>query len=225
MPVSIRVRWLTLLTSTALLASCGTVQQTENVGPNQATALAAIRAAYVKAGEQKSYRAQMTMVDAGGKTSHATIEYAAPASAHMVLKADGQAGTLEHILHNGSLYIKSEKQWVRSPISTDTMLEQIRKDPRTIEDFMKTLSGAQTVGAEPVGGKSATAYRYYQAGKIAGGLGRTKGWVKMWVGGNGLPLKLESDAETTVLFIGGHGKSTIVYSDYGAPIRISAPPI
>jgi hypothetical protein len=103
-------------------------------------------------------------------------------------------------------------------------LEQIRKDPRTIEDFMKTVSGAQSVGSEPVNGNSATAYRYYQAGNIAGGLGSTKGWVKLWVGGNGLPLKLDSDAETRVLFIGGHGKSTIFYSDYGATIRISAPP-
>jgi len=220
-----RTQWITLLISTTLLTSCGTVQQTENVGPNNTTALAAVRAAYVKAGEQKSYRAQMTMTDSDGKITHATIEYAAPSSAHMVMKAEGKTETLEHILYNGSLYIKSDKQWVRSPISTDTMLEQIRKDPRTLEDFMKTLSGAQTVGSELVNGKSATAYRYYQAGNIAGGLGSTKGWVKLWVGSNGLPLKLDSDAETKVLFIGGHGKSTILYTDYGAAIHISAPPI
>ena len=221
--MSNRTRWITLLISSTLLASCGTVQQTENVGPNNTTALAAVRAAYVKSGEQKSYRAQMTMTDSDGKVTHATIEYAAPSSAHMVMKVDGKPETLEHILYNGSLYIKGGKQWVRSPIDTDTMLEQIRKDPRSIEDFMKTLSGAQTVGSEPVGGKPATAYRYYQAGSIAAGLGSTKGWVKLWVGSNGLPLKLESDAETKVLFIGGRGKSTILYTDYGAAIRISAP--
>ena len=90
---------------------------------------------------------------------------------------------------------------------------------------MRTVSGAQAVGADPVNGKPATAYRYYQAGSIAGGMGRTKGWVQLWVGSNGLPLKLESDSETKVLFIGGHGKSTILYSDYGAPIHISAPPV
>ena len=56
-------------------------------------------------------------------------------------------------------------------------------------------------------------------------MGSTKGWVKLWVGGNGLPLKLESDSETKVLFVGGHGRTTIFYSDYGAPIRISAPPV
>ena len=38
------------------------------------------------------------------------------------------------------------------------------KDPRTLEDFMRTVSGAQAVGAEPVNGKHATASRYYQAG-------------------------------------------------------------
>jgi outer membrane lipoprotein-sorting protein len=220
-----RMKWLALLISTSLLAACGTVQQTENVGANNTTALAAVRAAYVKAGAQKSYRAQMTMTDSDGKVTHATIEYAAPSSAHMVLKTEGKTETLEHILYNGSLYIKGDKQWVRSPIYTDTMLEQIRKDPRTLEDFMKTLSGAQIVGSEPVNGKSATAYRYYQAGKIGGGLGSTKGWVKLWVDSNGLPLKLESDSETKVLFIGGRGKSTIFYTDYGAAVHISAPPI
>ena len=56
-------------------------------------------------------------------------------------------------------------------------------------------------------------------------MGSTKGWVRLWVGRNGLPLKLESDSETKVLFIGGHGKSTILYTDYGAPIRIVAPPV
>jgi hypothetical protein len=220
-----RMRWIGLLATACFLSSCGTVQQTEVVGPNNPTALAAIRAAYVKAGEQKSCRAQMTMTDSGGAITHATIEYAAPSSAHMVLKTDGKPEVLEHILYNGSLYIKGDKQWVRSPIYTDTLLEQIRRDPKTIEDFIKTVSGAQSVGSEPVNGNSATAYRYYQAGNIAGGLGSTKGWVKLWVGGNGLPLKLESDAETRVLFIGGRGKSTIFYSDYGATIRISAPPI
>ena len=129
------------------------------------------------------------------------------------------------MLFRSALYIKGDKQWVRSPIATDTLLEQIRKDPRTIEDFVKTLSGAQVVGADPVSGKPAVAYRYYQAGSIAGGMGSTRGWVKLWVGSNGLPLKLESDSETKVLFVGGHGKSTIFYSDYGAPIRISAPPV
>lgn len=220
-----RAQWITTLIAGVLLTACGTVQQTENVGPNSAPALTAIRAAYLKAGEQKSYRANLTMTDGDGKVTNATIEYVAPSSAHMVMRAEGKAQTLEHILHNGSLYIKGEKQWVRSPISSDAILEHVRRDPRTLEDFMKTISGAQVAGSDVVGGKSATAYRYYQAGSIAGGLGSTKGWVKMWVGGNGLPLKLESDAETKVMFIGGRGKSVILYTDYGAAIRISAPPL
>jgi outer membrane lipoprotein-sorting protein len=219
-----RAQWIALVISATLLTACGTVQQTENVGPNSASALAAIKAAYIKAGEQKSYRAHMTMTDSDGKVTNATIEYAAPSSAHMVMKTEGKPQTLEHILYDGSLYIKADKQWVRSPISSNSIIEQVRKDPKTLEDFMKTISGAQAAGSESVGGKSASVYRYYQAGRIAG-IGSTKGWVKMWVGSNGLPLKLESDAETKVLFIGGHGKSTILYTDYGAPIRISAPPV
>lgn len=220
-----RAQWIALVISATLLTACGTVQQTENVGPSSANALAAIKSAYIKAGEQKSYRAHMTMTDSDGRVTNATIEYAAPSSAHMVMKTDGKTQTMEHILYDGSLYIKGDKQWVRSPISTNSILEQVRKDPKTLEDFMKTVSGAQLAGSESVGGKSASVYRYYQAGKIAGGLASTKGWVKMWIGSNGLPLKLESDAETTVMFISGHGKSTILYTDYGAAIRISAPPV
>ncbi len=220
-----RLRRLALLAAATMLAACGTVQQTERIGPNDPAALAAVRGAYVKAAEQKSYRAQMTTTDDKGRVTQGTIEYAAPSSAHMVMHMDGQAQPVEHIFVNGSLYIKTDKQWVRSPIATDAILEQIRKDPRTIEDFMRTLSGAQVVGADPVNGRPATAYRYYQAGSIAGGMGSTKGWVKLWVGGNGLPVKVESDAETKVLFVGGHGRTTIFYSDYGATIRISAPPV
>jgi hypothetical protein len=220
-----RAQWIALVISAIALTACGTVQQTENVGPNNPTALAAIKAAYVKASEQKSCRAQLTLTDGDGKVTTGTIEYVAPSSAHSVMRVGGTAQPLEHILHNGALYIKNDKQWVRSPIATDTILEQVRKDPKTLAEFMMTISGAQVVGTESVNGKSATAYRYYQAGKIAGGLGSTKGWVKLWVGSNGLPLKLESDAETTVMFIGGRGKSTILYTDYGAPIRISAPPV
>ena len=220
-----RMRGLALLAATVFLVSCGTVQRTEQVGPNDPSALAAIRASYLKAGEQKSYRAQMTMTDAKGAVTHGTIEFAAPNNAHVVMTSDARPQPMEHILYNGTLYIKSDKQWVRSPVAADTMLEQIRKDPRTIEDFMKTISGAQAVGADPVNGKPATAYRFYQAGSIAGGMGSTKGWTKVWIGANGLPLKAESDAETKVLFVGGHGLTTIFYSDYGAPVRISAPPV
>ena len=220
-----RAFWITGVISVALLSACETVKQTENVGPNNATALAAIAAAYAKAGEQKSYRAQLTLTDSDGKVTSGTIDYVAPSNAHMVMKIDGKGQSLEHILYNGSLYIKAEKQWVRSPVATDRILEQVRKDPQTLPTFMKTISGAQTLGADSVNGKSATAYRYYQAGQIAGGLGSTKGWVKLWVGSNGLPLKLESDAETSVMFIGGRAKSTILYSDYGAAIRIAAPPV
>jgi hypothetical protein len=166
----------------------------------------------------------MTIIESDGKVTTGTIEYAAPSNAHMVMKTEGKDQALEYILYNGALYIKSEKQWVRSPVNSNAMLEQVRKDPKTLEEFMKTISGAQAAGSDSVGGKSASVYRYYQAGRVAG-IGSSKGWVKMWVGSNGLLLKLESDAETKIMFMGGRSKSTILYTDYGAPIRISAPPV
>ena len=53
-------RFYVLAGLAAILAGCAAVQPAETVGPNDPAALAAIRAAYVKAGEQKSFRARMT---------------------------------------------------------------------------------------------------------------------------------------------------------------------
>jgi hypothetical protein len=201
-----------------LLAACATVQQTENVGPNDPAALAAIRAAYVKAGEQRSFRARM-VTESDGKVHESAVEYAAPARMHMVMKTQN----MEHILVDGVHYMKADGKWTRLPISSASFLEQIRKDPEAIAAFERSVSGAQRVGPETVNGQPATAYRYYQAAKIAGGLGSSAGWVKIWIGANGLPLKAESDATGSILGIGSRGKTTIYYSDYGANVRIVAP--
>jgi hypothetical protein len=43
------------------------------------------------------------------------------------------------------------------------------------------------------------------------------------VGANGLPLKVESEGTGSALGFSSRSKTTILYEDYGAPIRISAP--
>ena len=129
---------------------------------------------------------------------------------------------MEQIVINGTHYMKADGRWTRLPISTGNLLEQLRKDPATIAAFERTVSGAQIVGAEAVGNKPAMAYRYYQAA-MGGGLASSAGWVKIWVGANGLPLKLESDAVGRVLGFSSQSKSTIFYGVYGASIRIVAP--
>jgi hypothetical protein len=43
------------------------------------------------------------------------------------------------------------------------------------------------------------------------------------VGGNGLPLKVESNATGRMLGMSSQSKTTILYEDYGAPVRIVAP--
>ena len=214
-------RSLTLWSLAALLAACATVQPTETIGPNDPAALAAIRAAYVKAGQQRSFRARMTS-ESSGKVHESTIEYASPASIHMRSKTDN----MEMIAIAGTQYIKgSDGKWARMPIATANLVEQFRKDPEAIAAFERTVSGAQVVGPDMVGSQRATAYRFHQAAKIAGGLASSTGWVKLWVGSNGLPLKAESDGTAQVLglFGGGKSKTTILYEDYGAPIRITAP--
>ena len=212
-------RLICLVLLPVALAACATaIQPTETIGPNNPAAMAAIRAAYVKAGEQKSFRARMTS-DSGGKISESTVEFAAPGSVHMMMKTQN----MEQIIVDGAHYMKSDGRWVRLPIMTGNMIEQFRKDPATLAAFERTISGAQVVGPEAVGGKPATAYRYYQAAGFGGGLASSAGWVKMWVGANGLPLKLESDATGRVLGFSSQSRTTILYDDYNVPVRITAP--
>ncbi len=213
------VRSVCVATLCILAAACASVQQTENIGPNDPAALAAIRAAYMKAGEQRSFRARMS-TESDGKLSEGTIQFAAPGSIHMVMKTQN----MEHIVIGGTHYMKSDGKWTRLPITTGNFMDQFRKDPATLAAFERTVSGAQVVGPEMVGNQRATAYRYYQAASVGGGLASSAGWVKVWVGTNGLPLKVESDATGRVLGFGGtKSKTTIFYDEYGAPVRIVAP--
>jgi hypothetical protein len=206
------------LAAAALVAACATVQPTETIGPNDPAALAAIRAAYVKAAEQKSFRARMTSVG-DGKVQESTMAFAAPASYQMVMKTQN----MEHIIIGGTHYMKADGKWQRLPIATGAMMENIRKSPEALAAFERTVSGAQVVGPEPVGSQRATAYRYYQAARMGGGLASSAGWVKIWIGANGLPLKVESDATGRMLGFSSQSKTTILYEDYGAPVRIVAP--
>ena len=216
--MQLAAKFLLVTAMSVLAAACATVQQTENVGPNDPSALAAIRAAYVKAAEQRSFRARM-LSESDGKLSESSIEYAAPGRLHMVMKTQN----LEQIVVDGAHYMKSDGKWSRLPFSSANLLEQFRKDPETLAAFERSVSGAQLVGPEAVAGQHATAYRYYQAAKVGGGLASSAGWVKVWIGTNGLPIKVESDATGRVLGFGSHSKTTIFYHDYGANVRISAP--
>ena len=201
-----------------LLAACGTVQPTETVGANNPVAIAGIRAAFLKAGQQKSFRARMVS-ESGGKISESTVEFAAPGSIRMVMKTEN----MEQIMINGAHYMKADGRWTRLPISAGNLIEQFRKDPAMMDAFERTISGAQIVGPEVANGKPATAYRYYQSASIGGGLASSTGWVKLWVGANGLPLKLESDAVGRVMGFGSQSKTTITYEDFGGTVRIVAP--
>ena len=212
------IRLAALGLSAALAAACATVQQTENVGPNDPAALAAIKSAWARAAEQRSFRARMTS-ESDGKVHESTMQFAAPASAHMVMKTQN----MEHIVIGGAHYMKADGKWTRLPIATGNMLEQFRKDPQAIAAFERSVSGARALGPENVGSQRATAYRYYQAASAAGGLASSAGWVKLWVGTNGLPLKVESEATGRMLGMSSKAKTTIIYEDYGAPVRIVAP--
>ena len=102
------------------------------------------------------------------------------------------------------------------------MLEQIRKDPQTLAAFARTVSGAQVVGPDPV--KQARHGLPLLPGRQLRRRPRASaGWVKLWVGADGLPIKLESDSSARVLGMGSQSRTTILYEGYGAPVRIVAP--
>ncbi|MEO7761168.1 MAG: hypothetical protein ABIS68_04550 [Casimicrobiaceae bacterium] len=213
-------KWLAMLALPAFIGACATapMQPAETIGPNNPAAMAGIRAAWTKAAEQKSFRARMTS-ESGGKISESTIEFSAPASVHMVMKTQN----MEQIVVDGAHYMRSDGRWARLPIATGGLIEQLRKDPATIAALERSISGASIVGPNAVAGKPATMYRYYQKASLGGGLASSSGWVTLWVGANGLPLKIESDGVGRVLGFSTQSKSTIVYDEYGVPVRIVAP--
>lgn len=198
----------------ALLAGCATAPPAETIGPNDPAALAGIRQAYVKLGEQRSWRLRMTTVS-DNKTTSSTASFVNPDRFHIV------SDLHEQIYVGGNAYMKADGKWQKLPLNFGNIIEQYRKDPSMIES---AIGGATVAGREMIDGKPMTVYRYHSTAKFAGGLVSGGAWNRMWVDASGLPRKVESEGRGQVLgFSGGTSLSTIVYYDFGASIRIVAP--
>ena len=139
--MTLAARFPALALAALLAAACATVQPTETVGPNDPAALAAIRAAYMKAAEQRSFRGRMTS-ESDGKVQESTLEYAAPGNVRMVMKTQN----MEHVVVGGAHYVKADGKWSKLPIATGNLVEQIRKDPEALAAFERTVSGARVAG-------------------------------------------------------------------------------
>lgn len=205
--------WLIVSALAVLTACAGAIQPAGSIGPNDPAALSAIRQAYMKLAEQKSWRVHSTSVGEK-KTTTATISYAQPDRMHIV------TDNVEQIFVGGVAYMKSDGKWQKLPLNFGNMIEQYRKDPSLIES---AVGGATVVGKDTVEGKSMTVYRYYSSAKFAGGLASGGAWSKMWVDSAGLPRKVESESKGQVLGFTSTSTTTSVYYDFGANIRINAP--
>jgi hypothetical protein len=197
----------------AVLAGCATAPTQEVAGPNDPAAMAAIRQAYMKLAEQKTWRMRMTSVS-DGKTSNSTAEFVQPDRIHFV------SDQVEQIHVAGSAYMKADGKWQKLPINFGNIIEQYRKDPSLLESAVR---GATSLGKEAVDGRSMSVYRYYSSAKFAGGLVSGGAWNKMWVDGGGLPRKIEAESRGQALGFSSKSTSTIVYYDFGAAIRINPP--
>ena len=201
--------------SIALLAGCATAPPQEAIGPNDPAAINGLRQVFTKLNEQKSWRVRMTSVS-DSKTITQSVAFVQPDRIHMV------TDEMEQIHIAGTAYMKTgTSSWQRIPFSFGNLIEQFRKDPALIESSFR---GATIVGKETLDGRAMTVYRYYASIKLAGGLVSGGGWNKMWVDGSGLPRRAEADGQGQFLgFSGKPSKTTLIYSDYGAAIRIVAP--
>lgn len=196
-----------------LLAGCATAPPQEVAGPNDPAALAAIRQAYMKLAEQKTWRTRMTSVS-DGKTTTSTASFVQPDRFHLV------SDQIEQIYVSGTAYMKTDGKWQKLPLNFGNIIEQYRKDPALLES---SLRGASSLGKELVEGKPMSIYRYYSSAKIAGGLVSGGAWSKLWVDGAGMPRKVESESRGQALGFSSMSTSTIVYYDFGASIRINPP--
>jgi hypothetical protein len=196
-----------------LLAGCATAPPQEVAGPNDPAAMAAIRQAYMKLAEQKTWRMRMTSVS-DGKTSTSTASFVQPDRFHLV------SDQVEQIHVAGAAYMKVDGKWQKLPLNFGNIIEQYRKDPALLESSVR---GATSLGKELVDGKPMSVYRYYSSAKFAGGLVSGGAWSKLWVDGAGIPRKVESESRGQALGFSSMSTSTIVYYDLGAIIRINPP--
>ena len=197
----------------AVLAGCATPAPQEAIGPNDPAAMNAIRQAYMKLAEQRTWRMRMTSVS-DNKTTTSNASFVQPDRFHVI------ADQFEQIYVGGAAYMKTDGKWQRLPLSFGNMIEQYRKDPSLLESSVR---GATVVGKDTLDGRTHTVYRYYSSTKIAGGLVSGGAWSKLWVDGSGLPRRIDSESRGQALGFSSTSTSTVTYYDFGASIRIVAP--
>lgn len=169
----------------------------------------------------KSYRVHWTTSSDSGNSTMA-MEFVAPDRYHILREADlhGRASKNETIIVGDDTYMKmGEGAWQKFPMNMNALIAQFR-DPKVIEEISKSTD-VQLIGPDTVNGTPAMVYQYSFSDPQGKGF-RTS--AKTWIAvTNDLPLKTESEGEVEIMGKNVKSKSTIVYSDFGDPIKIERP--
>jgi hypothetical protein len=189
----------------------------------------AIFRAYRGMVQAKSYRMKIMSPDATGKMATLeTIEVIPPDRSHVVLDAGGGI-TSEYITIGNATFSKTgDAAWAKLPVDTATGAgsKPDLTDSKSIDEFRKSVSDVHLVGAENLDGNPTQVYQFKVSRTMTSTAGTTliTGVGKLWVAvSDGLPRKADSDS--TMQFSGRSTavKSTILYYDYNADIKIEAP--
>ena len=172
----------------------------------------------------KSFRERVTTINSDGGKVNATIEFVAPNRAHITTAvglSDGSIVKTEMIIADKDSYRKNgDAPWQKSQMDMGDFLTQFR-DPKIIDSITEKAE-VKYIGADTLDGVPMLVYQY----TIKDLLGKGNIMVtKSWIGAiDGLPHQTESESDMD-LGTGEmiHSKSTIVYYDYNADIKIEPP--
>lgn len=158
--------------------------------------------------EVKSYRARMTLSNSNGIDSTREIEFVAPDRFHMI----GEDG--ETIVIDSTTYMKSlNGQWQKFPVDLSATLSTLR-DPKSLEELGKSVD-VKFIGREILDGTPTLIYQTAPS-KESDLLNTSRTWV---AAKDDLPRKREVVSE----FKSVKSKTTIIYYDYNADLKIDPP--
>lgn len=214
MNVTVRHNSLLLFHASACLLICGflfmSFAQTQTVSADDASeAFKEVIDAQMKA---KSYRARMTL-PTGNETFINTIEFVAPDKMRIVNKSS------EMIIVPEGTYIKpAGGEWKKSPVNMSGNIGELRSSGFN-DSFLKD-SQVRLVGSDTLDGEPMTVYEIIYDSPETKIKSKTLIWVSR---SDKLPRKVEVEGEVGKSESGGESKTIIEYTDYNAPIEITAP--
>jgi len=164
----------------------------------------------------KSFRHKRTIIGAGSTTS---------LSAEIILpdRFHGTTDETETIVIAGIIYFKlADQPWRKSPASASQGLNALTfvVDETKLDALLQSVSEFRLVGPEVLDGTPTLVYQY----KTTTAQPPATGTSKIWIGvADNLPRKIEGDSTSTLNGQTHSAKTTFLYYDYNADIKIEAP--